>query len=425
MRKHGVDDARPLRDRGARRDVGRRDGTLVGRACAAPTAPRRRSSRRAVIRAVGQLNRPNLPDIPGHGHVRRARRSTRRGGTTTSTSPGKRVAMIGAGASGFQIAPTIAADVEHAHRVPAHRAVDVPEPELPRAGRPGRARGRCGTCRSTGAGTASSSSGRRATAASSATRVDPDYPDQRARRSARSTTLDPADVHRLDREPGRRRPRAARQGRARLPGHRQAHAAGQRQLAAARSPATTSSWCRTGIDHIEPDGVVTVDGDAPRGRRASCYATGFHANQGSCARWRSSAATASTSREQWGERAGGVPRHHRARLPEPVLHVRPGHEPRARRQPDLPLRVPDALHHAVHRGADRRRAPDDGAAPGQVRRLARAHPARDRAAGVVAAVDQALVLQERRRRDPRLSPWRLVDYWTWTRTLDPDDYVLA
>ncbi|MCB0946191.1 MAG: 4-hydroxyacetophenone monooxygenase, partial [Mycobacterium sp.] len=23
-----------------------------------------------------------------------------------------------------------------------------------------------------------------------------------------------------------------------------------------------------------------------------------------------------------------------------------------------------------------------------------------------------------------LSPWRLVDYWSWTRTPDPDDFVL-
>jgi 4-hydroxyacetophenone monooxygenase len=24
-----------------------------------------------------------------------------------------------------------------------------------------------------------------------------------------------------------------------------------------------------------------------------------------------------------------------------------------------------------------------------------------------------------------LSPWRLVDYWTWTRTPDPDDFVVT
>ena len=24
-----------------------------------------------------------------------------------------------------------------------------------------------------------------------------------------------------------------------------------------------------------------------------------------------------------------------------------------------------------------------------------------------------------------LSPWRLVDYWTWTREPDPDDFVIS
>ena len=45
-------------------------GDVVGARARAPTAPRRRSSARAVISAVGQLNRPNLPDIPGQDDVR-------------------------------------------------------------------------------------------------------------------------------------------------------------------------------------------------------------------------------------------------------------------------------------------------------------------------------------------------------------------
>jgi len=24
-----------------------------------------------------------------------------------------------------------------------------------------------------------------------------------------------------------------------------------------------------------------------------------------------------------------------------------------------------------------------------------------------------------------LSPWRLIDYWTWTRTPDPEDFVFG
>ncbi|WP_396925086.1 flavin-containing monooxygenase [Mycolicibacterium sp.] len=67
---------------------------------------------RAVITAVGQLNRPALPDIEGA--------DTFEGPAFHSAAwdhsvdlAGKRVALIGAGASGFQIAPAIAARVEH------------------------------------------------------------------------------------------------------------------------------------------------------------------------------------------------------------------------------------------------------------------------------------------------------------------------
>jgi 4-hydroxyacetophenone monooxygenase len=65
---------------------------------------------RAVITAVGQLNRPYIPDFDGAGTF---------GGPSFHSAAwdhsvdltGKRVALIGAGASGFQIAPAIADDV--------------------------------------------------------------------------------------------------------------------------------------------------------------------------------------------------------------------------------------------------------------------------------------------------------------------------
>jgi 4-hydroxyacetophenone monooxygenase len=66
----------------------------------------------AVISAVGQLNRPKLPDIPG--------RETFEGLAMHSAEwrdgadlTGKRVAVIGTGASAFQIVPTVAGDVHH------------------------------------------------------------------------------------------------------------------------------------------------------------------------------------------------------------------------------------------------------------------------------------------------------------------------
>lgn len=66
----------------------------------------------AVITAVGQLNRPHIPEFPGA--------ATFDGPSFHSAAwdhsvdvTGKRVALVGAGASGFQIAPAIADKVEH------------------------------------------------------------------------------------------------------------------------------------------------------------------------------------------------------------------------------------------------------------------------------------------------------------------------
>jgi len=68
-------------------------------------------SARAVISAVGQLNRPNLPDIHGRDDFRGPSFHSARWDHSVDYR-GKRVAVIGAGASGFQIVPTIAGDVE-------------------------------------------------------------------------------------------------------------------------------------------------------------------------------------------------------------------------------------------------------------------------------------------------------------------------
>lgn len=67
---------------------------------------------RAVISAVGQLNRPHVPDFDGADSF--AGPSFHSAAWDHSVKlTGKRVALIGAGASGFQIAPAVAADVEH------------------------------------------------------------------------------------------------------------------------------------------------------------------------------------------------------------------------------------------------------------------------------------------------------------------------
>ncbi len=66
---------------------------------------------RAVISAVGQLNRPHTPVIPGQEDFAGPAFHSSQWDHTVDLA-GRRVAMIGAGASGFQIAPTIAPDVE-------------------------------------------------------------------------------------------------------------------------------------------------------------------------------------------------------------------------------------------------------------------------------------------------------------------------
>lgn len=67
---------------------------------------------RAVITAVGQLNRPHIPEFDGaDSFAGPAFHSAAWDHTVDLT--GKHVALIGAGASGFQIAPAIARQVEH------------------------------------------------------------------------------------------------------------------------------------------------------------------------------------------------------------------------------------------------------------------------------------------------------------------------
>jgi len=67
---------------------------------------------RAVISAVGQLNRPHLPDIAGRDAFAGPSFHSARWDHDVDLD-GKRVALVGAGASGFQIAPAIADRVEH------------------------------------------------------------------------------------------------------------------------------------------------------------------------------------------------------------------------------------------------------------------------------------------------------------------------
>ena len=66
----------------------------------------------AVISAVGQLNRPKLPDIAGIDDFSGISMHSARWDPSVDLS-GRRVAVVGTGASAFQIVPTIAEEVAH------------------------------------------------------------------------------------------------------------------------------------------------------------------------------------------------------------------------------------------------------------------------------------------------------------------------
>ena len=66
----------------------------------------------AVISAVGQLNRPSIPDFPGLGDFAGPAFHTARWDHSVDLT-GKNVVMIGTGASGMQVGPSIAGKVRH------------------------------------------------------------------------------------------------------------------------------------------------------------------------------------------------------------------------------------------------------------------------------------------------------------------------
>ena len=90
-------------------DDDRADWTLTVRTTDGGT---RTLTANAVITAVGQLNRPQLPDLPGRDTFGGPSFHSARWDHDVDLT-GKRVALVGAGASGFQIAPAIAEQVAH------------------------------------------------------------------------------------------------------------------------------------------------------------------------------------------------------------------------------------------------------------------------------------------------------------------------
>ena len=85
---------------------------------------------RALISGVGQLNRPKLPEVRGLGSFCGPAFHSAQWDHSVDLH-GKRVAVLGSGASAFQLVPEIATRAGSGKRFPEHTAVDVPESRLP------------------------------------------------------------------------------------------------------------------------------------------------------------------------------------------------------------------------------------------------------------------------------------------------------
>ena len=231
-------------------------------------------SARAVISAVGQLNRPHLPVIPGKDQFSGPAFHSAEWDHSVDLR-GKRVALIGAGASGFQIAPAIADDVKRLTVFQRTAQWMFPNPNyhaevgpgvqwalhhLPFYGRwyrfllfwPGCDKGL------------------------EAARVDPDYPDQHRAVSEINEIARIMFTEWITSQVGDAPELLAKV----LPDY---PATGKRTLQ------DNGSWLRTltrdnvdlvrtGIARIDPDGVVTEDG-ARYPADVIVYATGFQANR--------------------------------------------------------------------------------------------------------------------------------------------------
>ena len=267
------------------------------------------------------------------------RRSTPPGGTTTvDLSLDTRFALIGAGASGFQIAPTIADEVEQLtvyqrtaqwvfpnanyHRrvpdgerwaitAPAVLRTMVPLPHVLPGRRP---LDRALTHRS-----------------------------RLRRRRARRQRVEPRDarpVRRPHARAARWRRRARGQGDPRLPRHREADAPGQRLVA--RVPTEGQRRARS-------HGYRTDRGGRRDHRRRHLPSRRRHLLRHRFPPQRLPLADEDHRPRRLcparavGRRTDGVPRHHGEELPQPLLSLRTRDEPRARCEPDLPVRVPGGL----------------------------------------------------------------------------------
>jgi 4-hydroxyacetophenone monooxygenase len=374
---------------------------------------------RAVISAVGQLNRPHVPDFPGKDSFAGPAFHSARWDHSVDLA-GKRVAMIGAGASGFQIAPAIADTVGHLTIFQRTAQWMFPNPNyhekvgpgvrwalrhLPFYGRwyrfllfwPGCDKGL------------------------EAARVDPDYPDQDRAVSATNEFTRQMFTDWIASQVGDDPELLAKV----LPDY---PATGKRTLQ------DNGSWLRTltrdnvdlirsGIDRIEPDAVVTVDGE-----RHHCdvlvFATGFEASK-MLSPMRIVGRDGVDLREMWGERPAAYLGITVPGFPNLFCMYGPGtnlahggslifhSECQMRYIAGCLKALIDGGHHTMEPRRDRYEDWHERS-QAELSKLVWSQP----------SVKHSFYKNVHGEIHV-LSPWRLVDYWTWTKEPDLADFVLT
>ena len=375
---------------------------------------------RALISAVGQLNRPHLPDIPGRDDFDGPAFHSARWDHDVDLA-GRRVAMVGAGASGFQIAPTIAPEVGHLTVFQRTAQWMFPNPHYHEAVGPGvpwalrhlpfyarwyRFLLFWAVCDK----------------GLEAARIDPDYDDSDGRAVS--------DVNEVTREI--------------FTDWIVSQVDGDEDLIAKvvpdypptgkRTLQDNGSWLRTltrddvelvrtGIDHIEPDAVVTVDG-ARHPADVLVFATGFQATK-VLFPMEITGRDGVDLREMWGERPAAhlgitVPG-----FPNLFCTYGPGtnlvHGGSLIFHSECQVRYItqclEALIDGEHRAMEpRQEVYDDWHARTQaeITTYVWSHPSIEHS--FFKNADGEI---------HGLSPWRLVDYWAWTKEPDLSDFTFS
>jgi 4-hydroxyacetophenone monooxygenase len=376
---------------------------------------------RFVVSAVGSLNLPRLPDIPGMDSFAGTSFHSARWPADLDIS-GVRFALFGAGASGFQIAPSIADDVAQLTIYQRTAQWMVPNPvyrqQVPPGDRwalrhlPFYARWFRFVMTYPGI-----------SAGTEPYRIDPAYPDNadgvaiNEANAARRTLMESWIRSQLD-----GRPDLIEKS---IPDY---PSSGKRLLQddgywlrGLRKP--NVELVRTAIERIEPDGIVTVDG-VKRDADVICYATGFLHND-FLAPMDVTGRDGISLREQWGDEPAAYLGVYVPNFPNLFCLYGPGtnlaHSASLFFHSEFQMsHAMEAIRLALTSGARRievRRDVHDEYAEWHQREISQlvwAHPS----------------IRHSHYKNPAgkvytLSPWPIDQYWEMTRTIDPDDFVLG